>query len=370
MGIRIYSQMLYRNWWIILATMVIAMVVGLIANYFTEPSYTASARFIVIPSAGLATEKDVLSDLATIGQHSIVATYSEVFNSSSVFYNAVSALHFNPSEATKYKHLAEASTDANLIVLTITGPDPVRVASLANNIGEQGIQYIKELSSIYEIKLLDPARPATTPIRPRPSIITSLALLLGFIVGSGIALVKGIVKTPFEALLKHNVEDIESQAYTRNYVEKRLEEVVNQASDVITSLCFIKLDGIDTFIKIMPGTITQQVLRQTVQILRNELRGNDIVGRWNVTTFAIVLPNTSGSAAVSTLGRVQLALSRPIQFSPEGETLYLYPKIGIVEHQPSTSIYHLVDQAEKALRQALHSKTGLVLYKNKLIASI
>jgi diguanylate cyclase (GGDEF)-like protein len=370
MGLRLYFQMLYRGWWIILITSITFIAIVAIADYVIEPIYSITARFIIIPNANLISESDLIQSLDTLDKRSVVLTYAEVLNSTLIYNNSLAALGKSIEDMLSYRHTAVAVPNTNIIELTVLGPDASLAAVLANTIGEQGIQYIQGLSSVFEIRFLDPAIPTTTPSRPQPIRDVTLAGLAGVFLGLIIVTFKRVIQTPLETLLQHSVEDSESQAYNRPFIIRRLDEIVHQSENVAVSLGFIHLDGLDTFMQIMPRTISQQLLRQSVQIMRNELRGNDVIGRWGETTFAVLLPNTSGSAAVSTLGRVQLALSKPIQFSSEGETLYLYPKIGIVERQKTTSVYRIIDQAERALQQAIHGKTGLVLFRNKFISSM
>ena len=97
--------------------------------------------------------------------------------------------------------------------------------------------------------------------------------------------------------------------------------------------------------------------------MHNELRGNDIVGRWDDHTFSIMLPNTPGEAAHRTLGRLHSKLSVPMVYSPDGETILLEPKIGIGERLSGESANLIIERAVSALDEAAHDDEGVILYK-------
>ena len=370
MELRIYVQMIQRSWWIVTVTALSALAIALASTLAVTPVYRTNARFVISPNLARIGEKDLVRSLEALDKRSIVVTYAEVLNSDLIYENAFKALQMQSSALKEYSHSTVVLPEANILELTVQGSDPNIVAALANNIGQQAIEYIQQLYSVYDLKFLDAAVPPSTPIRPQPLRDASMAFALGLIVGAVLAILREFLRTPLESLLQRTIIDGASQAYNRDFVTQRLEETVLQSESAILALGMVRLDGFETFLQMMPVSISQQVLRQVVQTMKNELRGNDIVGRWTDTTFAILLPNTPGSAAVSTLGRVQFALSKPIQFTAEGETLHLYPKIGIVERQPGTATPTIIEQADKALNQATHGKSGLVLFRNKVLAAI
>ena len=372
MELRIYAQMLQRSWWIVALSALSALAISLIASLVVTPIYKSSARFIVTPNLSQIDVANLVPSLDTLDKRSIIVTYAEILNSDLMYQNALISIGLDPSDKKllSYTRSTIALADANILEQTVQGPDPHLVASLANSIGQSSIDYIQQLISVYEIKFLDPATASTLPVRPQPVRDASLALGIGLILGAGLAILREFLRTPIESLLQRSVIDNSSQAYNRDYLIQRMEETVAQSDTAGLSLGLVRLDGFETFIELMPQSISQQVIRQVVQTMKNELKGNDLVGRWTENTIAILLPNTPGTGAVNVLGRMQLSLSKPIQFSVDGETLHLYPKIGIVERQPGASTSSIIEQADRALTQATHGKSGLVLFRNREIAGI
>ena len=87
-------------------------------------------------------------------------------------------------------------------------------------------------------------------------------------------------------------------------------------------------------------------------ILHRELRGNDIIGRWNDNSFVLVLPNTPGSAANRIFERVYHALSESNDFSQFGMVLDLNVRIGGAEYSDQITTQELFNMANNALEHA------------------
>lgn len=364
MELRLYIQMLQRGWWIVLLTALSALAIALVTTFLATPIYQASARFIVSPNASLSRGVDVVNSLEALDKRSIVTTYAEVLNSDNIYRQTLATYGLSPDQMNDYSYTTVVLPDTSVLELSVEGPNPAVVALLANSIGQQAISYVRGLNQVYEINVLDPAQEPTDPIRPQPLRDLSLAFALGIIVGAVLAIVRAQLIAPIEAFLQRSTMDEESGASNRRHFESTLEESVTRDVGYTVSVGLVQLEGLQGFIGIVPPPIAQDVLRQVTKTMRNELRGNDMVGRWNGTSFAVLLPETPGQAAVSTLGRIQVALSRPITFG-EGETLHLRPSIGAAERQLGESSAVLMDYAQRALDQALHGDTKMVLYKTK-----
>ncbi len=363
MELRIYLQMLARSWWVILLTTLAALAIALTAAAFLTPYYQASARFVVSPNLTEIEQRDIVDSLEALDKRSIIATYAEVLNSGRIFQEAASALNLDSAAMAAYTHSAVVLPEANILELTTQGPNPQVVADLTNGIGNQTITYVQRLYSAYDITFLDAATVPKVPYRPQPVRDSGLAIGLGIIIGAVLAIIREQMRVPLETFLRRTAQDDESKAFTREYVEERMDEAVARSPDGVWSLGLIHLEGLDGYIDVMPQPVSQRILRDITQTIRNELWGTDIVGRWDKTTYSIFMGDTKGSSATSTLGRLQVVLSKPIQYTPDGETLALGPKIGIAQRGARDPVPVIMEHAEKALKQATHEDTGLHLYK-------
>ncbi len=370
MEFRLYLQMLRRSWWIVFLTAFAATAIALGLAYISTPIYRATVKLVVSPNIEAYTAQDqakIVSSLVALDKRSIVGTYAEVLNSVRIYNDTINRLGYDSADLTDYTHVAVVLPDANILELSVEGPDPMTTAVLANAIGKNAVEYIASLYSVYSITVLDAATVPIEPIRPQPARDASLAFVLGVLFGAVLAIVREQLRTPLEALLARTQLDSSSNAYTRRYFEDRLDDLVTRDPDQLTSLGLVRLENLATYLEVMPQPVVQQLLRQITSIMRRELRGNDIIGRWDDLTFSILLPETPGKAAERTMRRVQRALSRPMSFSPDGEKATLQPKVGIGERLPGETAVVLIERAETALDEAEHQEDGLVLFKTRAL---
>jgi diguanylate cyclase (GGDEF)-like protein len=244
----------------------------------------------------------------------------------------------------------------------VDGPDPNIVTLLSNGIGQHAVDYVQNLQQVYEMILLDPAVTPLIPISPLPVRDAGVALVVGLAVGVMLAIVRDLFQVPIENFMQQRKLDSASLALNRTVFEKELAEAAF-GSVIDFSLCVVHLDGLGDYINILPQSSLQKILRHVNQTLRNQLRGNDMVGRWNETDFVVMLSDTQGNASLNTMGRVRMALSVPIRVDVSGEDLYLKPQIGIAEYRVGDTSDSLIKNMNWALDVAKKNENGMYLLK-------
>ncbi|MBT3390739.1 MAG: diguanylate cyclase [Chloroflexi bacterium] len=370
MEFRLYLQMLRRSWWIIFLTAFSALIIALGFVYFATPIYRASTLLIVSPNIeaiGDENQYQIVSSLVALDKRSIVGTYAEILNSGTVYNNTLTKMGLGIESMIDYEYFTVVLPDANILELAVEGPNPATVTVLANSLSQSAVEYISDLYTVYDIDILDAATQPIKPVRPQPVRDAALAFTLGLLLGAVLAIVREQLRTPLEALLERTQVDGISQAYNRRYFTDQLDSLTGKSPDILVALGLVKLDGLSNYLTVLPQPVIQQLLRQITAIMRKELRGNDIIGRWDDVTFSIMLPDTPGKAAYSTLGRVQMALSTPMRFSHDGEVILLSPKVGIGERLQGDGATVLVERAEGALDEAEHDESGLILFKTRAL---
>jgi len=351
MEIRLYLQMLLRGWWMIILTALVALAASLGISYLAVPQYNATARFIINPGATLTSGMDVVRSLDTLDRPSVAATYVEVMNSKRIFDDSINTLGLNPDDPALADYLVEAVVlpSSSVLQLTVSGPNPKVVAQMANMIGNQTINYIKRVNSVYNMEFLDVAAPPTDPFSPQPLRDASMALALGGVAGAVLAILSEQIRMPIEALRRRSNLDQVSSAFNRRYFERRLEEEQARSQTGDIGLGLIQLEGLIGLTETLPTILAQQVFHEVTRRLRNELRGNDIVGRWGEVEFAVMLPSTPATAAERTLSRIRTALSDPIFISQTKESVHLHPYTAVTVSQPDEPVADLVERAEEKL---------------------
>lgn len=215
-----YLRLILRGWWIVMLTTLAAVAIALTWSFMATPMYRASASFIVSPNKAVVPNQNLVDSLGTLDKPSIIATYAEVINSNRIYNETAAALQLDPNDLKQYTHTAVVLPGANVLALSVTGPDPQKAAVLANSIGQRGINYIKGLYQAYDINLLDPAIPPTAPISPQPVRDVSLALALGLAIGSVLAILAGRLQSPREQARRVRRENV-AASYSSQYFQRR-----------------------------------------------------------------------------------------------------------------------------------------------------
>jgi diguanylate cyclase (GGDEF)-like protein len=352
MELRLYLRMLQRGWWIIVLSTLAALNVALVLAYTATPLYRASARFLVSPDPGLAeNSRDLVNSLQALDRRSIIATYAEVLSSNRLLTETGQQLGLAPETLTPYQVATVVLPEASILVLSVQGPDPVVAALLANNLGQQAIAYIRGLYQVFRIDFLDQAGVPLEPFQPQPLRDVSLAVLLGLAVGAVLAILSEQIRAPLDALRLRNRVDAASGAYTRRYFQRRMEETLLQHPGEMASLGLVELSGLHDLYDTLPLPVLHRILGQVTETLRKELRGNDLVGRWDNVRFAVFLPTTPTTAAQRTLQRIQQALARPVVLDPSGDEVRLEPRIGVGARLMDEALGVVIEQAEAALSE-------------------
>jgi diguanylate cyclase (GGDEF)-like protein len=366
MEIKMYLQMLQRGWWLVVLCTLTALIVSLTLSYMSTPIYVATARYVVSPDAALSVGTDVINSISTLDKRSIVTTYSAVLNSDTIYTQALVDLKLDPVQVGGYLRSAVVLPESNVLEISVEGSNPDLTMMLANNIGKQAMSYIDGLNQGFNIRVLDPAQIPTDPISPQPVRDASLALVFGLVLGTSLAIIREQLMSPIDAFLKRKTIDQDSGVFTRQAFDQKMDEVLARSALIgFHTLGLVHLEGLADYLGVIPKPLEQLALRQIAKTLSDELRGNDMVGRWDGATFSILLPGTPAKAAVVTLGRVQAMLSSPIKLA-DLDMIQLDPRIGLAERLGDEPFNALRNNAEKALKQAVVGYLKLVLYNPEL----
>lgn len=353
MEIKLYFRMLQKNWWFVLLTALLALTTSLAISYVSIPQYNSVARFIIVPSASLTEGADVVRSLDTLDRRSVVATYAEVMNSSRIFESASEFIGANPLALVKdYTVQAVDLPDSSVLELTVTGPDPVLAAQLANAIGYQSISFTRGLNLIYELNFLDTAVPAELPFSPVPLRDGVVAMAIGVMAGVLLAVLGEQIRVPIDAYRKRLRLDSATGLYNANYFSRLLDEELFQHPDDVLTIGIVEISGLTDYLETLPPAGMQSLLVKVTETFQRELRGNDIVARWSETSFIVLLPTTDGPAASRTFNRIYQALTLPVNLSAYGVSVNFDPHIGGAVYSNKLSSGELLEKAKDSLEQS------------------
>lgn len=352
MEVKLFFRMLLRSWWIVVLTMLSAICAALVSSYLATPIFRASARFVVLPNpAYLGGESNVLYSLDTLDKRSVITTYAEILNSPTIYRDTITQLNLKDVNLDDYTYNAVVLPETNIVELSMQGPDPEMVAFLVNNFGQKVVEYVVSLYKVYDMTLLDSATPPTTPISPQPVRDAAVATVVGLALGVALALTRELLRAPIVNFIKQRNLDEVSLALNRSAFEEKLEDVAFASANDF-SLAIVHLHGMEDYYNVLPPPTIEVIYRKVTEVLKNQLRGNDLVGRWSDLEFIVLLSETPGSAAFNTMQRVRAALSTPVHLDSIGEDMNLSPEIGIAEYRVTDTATSLIKNTNWALEIA------------------
>ena len=232
-----YPQILRRGWWIIVLTTLAVFNLALIAQAYAIPIYKTSTRFLISPGPSLLAQEDreVLRSIEALDKRSIASTFAEIMGSKNIFEPVVQSARI--ANADSYQVAAVVLPESSALELSVFGPDPYVAAFFANNLGKEAINQIKELYGIYDLTVIDPATTPSSPISPHPVRDLSMALVLGLIFGTVLAILREQFQQSFESLWQHTPNSTVN-VYTPLAFQKRLTHELKQEQPEVSLITF------------------------------------------------------------------------------------------------------------------------------------
>ena len=355
MILQYYLNIIRKRWWLELTCLLGGWIIALLAALVMVPQYQASATFIVAPNPNLISSRDMVTSLDTLDNMSIISTYADILRSERIYDNSLTDLDLNPAEAEIYLRTVDIQTDSKILQLNIEGPDPISAAVMANAIGENSIAYIKGIYQVYDIAFLDLAKVPIEPVRPQPLRNGLMGAGIGLIFGIFLAVIGEQLRASIETVREKIVTDSLSGAFTEAHFRRLIAQEISESPVDPISLGLISLDGIQGLIEALPEPVQRSLLHTVAEILDDQLRGNDVIGRWGKASFGLILIATPGSAAVRTFERIRHVLLEPVMLTT-GELINLEPMIGLtcLKNEDDTA-NTLIANAEHALELARQS---------------
>lgn len=144
--------------------------------------------------------------------------------------------------------------------------------------------------------------------------------------------------------------------FSHRYFQIRLAQEVERATryKLPLNLLILDLDFFDHYVKKYGEHYSNLTLKKVAELLRKNIRGSDVVVRYGADSFAIILPNTVVSAALSMGNRFNAIIKNyPFVFEDSQPKGHLTASIGITFIDGQTT-EELILNAEKALARAFN----------------
>jgi capsular polysaccharide biosynthesis protein len=310
-----------KGWKTILLVMLIAAAISLYISINTTPLYRSQATFIIAPNRDLASSRDIVSAFTALDTLKIFSTYADILVSDRVYNEAIKSAGLADVDLDKYSKKTEMNSESIILILTVEGPDPQIVALLANEIGRYGIQYINSYYSVFEIDFLDQAITSELPFIPQTFTDAGIFTGAGFLVGLLIVISREFSRTPVGYFMRRLMMDNESSTFSKRYLEKLLLNMKTKENSWPISFILLKLKGLEDMYRVLPGFSRKKIMTEASRRLKDQLKGNDLVGRWDELTIAVAMAKTPEKVVGVIENRLLQSLQSPISYGVEDADL-------------------------------------------------
>jgi capsular polysaccharide biosynthesis protein len=176
------AHALRRGWWVVTLALAVSLAT---ATFFTarqDRVYRASATIAVAPHESVAETADVLRSLETLERRSVIATFARIPGAPEA--RAATARRLADAGGLDgFRIEAAVLPNTNILKIDVEGPDPARVAAVANAAAEVTREEVRSLYRIFTTRMLSQASPPSRPVHPDPRRNYVVAALLGVFLG-------------------------------------------------------------------------------------------------------------------------------------------------------------------------------------------
>ncbi|MDR7073330.1 YveK family protein [Fictibacillus barbaricus] len=172
---------------IVLITAIAAAVSGIISYFVLTPVYQASTQLLVNQKTSEQPALDVNQVRTNV---EMINTYSVIIKSPTILNQVIEDLNLNQSvEQLNGAITVNSEQNAQVFNLTVENEDPAKAVNIANAIAETFSDKIPEIMNVDNVKILSHAvfKENPTPVNPKPILNIAIALVVGLMVGVGLA---------------------------------------------------------------------------------------------------------------------------------------------------------------------------------------
>jgi capsular exopolysaccharide synthesis family protein len=199
-----YIRVIRKRWQIIVAVMLVVLAGAALATALSPKIYEADTRLFVSTS-GSSDSSALLSGSNFTQQR--VKSYADVITTPNVLDPVIASLRLNTTAAKLGKQItATVPLDTVLIEVAVTNPDPRIAAEVADAVGKQFTKTVADLenvtkgqSSPVKVTVVSSPTVPTTPISPKPTRNLALGVVLGLLLGLGLALLRDLLDTTIKS---------------------------------------------------------------------------------------------------------------------------------------------------------------------------
>ena len=168
---------------IVVITVVAVVTAGVLSKFVLTKQYTSTATLMVIPHNNA---QNLITSMVT--GESLVPTYAQVATSQSVLGSVIHTERLTLTELQLAHHVvATPVPNTALVTLAVTSPNPLWSSRVANAVANATVRSINRVTQQRDLEVVDPGTTPTVPVSPKTKTNVAIALVLGLMVGGGLA---------------------------------------------------------------------------------------------------------------------------------------------------------------------------------------
>jgi diguanylate cyclase (GGDEF)-like protein len=276
---------------------------------------------------------------------------------------AADALGLSRSERKGLSVSSRLIAGTNILEISVQGNSPTLVRDYANAIGAKTVDYVRSLYEAFELSPLDEATLPGSPINSNEVLNLVLGGIVGLVLGMGLAFLTDYLRTSQEGRTNFDIVDVETGTHNRRYFMLRLQQELSRArrNGYPLSVALLDVNHPGAF-NGSSSQVRAEALREVASLIEPHLRDEDVMARFNDTTFAVLLPDMSGEVAKRTIEELRLRIGRtPVEIASSGLKLNIQGAAGVVAFGGNgTGQDEFLAQATQALEIAETTTHGRV----------
>lgn len=181
---------------IVAATVIAAVVGGLVTMFLITPQYEAEAAIIV--NTRQDQNASVTNDQLTSAKN-LVPTYSIIIKSDTVLNPVIKELSLDMTyDQLKAKVTVSALDATQVMGVSVRDPDPALAKSIVAKIVEVAPEIVRDMVEAGSVKVVSAARVGEKPVSPKAAQNIAISALVGLVLSVGYAFLREMLNNTFK----------------------------------------------------------------------------------------------------------------------------------------------------------------------------
>src|SRR5699024_1671221 len=167
-----------------------ALIAAIVSFFFLTPIYQSSTQFIVNQTQP-EQSSEMQIDSGTIRTNvELINTYNVIITSAAILTEVIEELDLSYSPETLASNIQVSSEqDSQVVTVSVKDPDPNLATDIANTTVHVFQDRIPEIMNVDNVNILTEAvtKADPSPVEPKPMLNIAIAIVLGLMIGVGIA---------------------------------------------------------------------------------------------------------------------------------------------------------------------------------------